>query len=486
MHRLAGRADGGAALLDWLRRRTGCWAGLVDRTGGVLLPSEPPPVDHGLLGRGVAQMRERGLAAFVVSDDEPPRVVLFDVDAGADAQNPSLAFVGPGRVPATLLSDAAVLLATSWAVQRARRTAARAQRTEADCREVVLHLLMAQHVATARQLASTLSPALPEATRVYVIETGSARRGQVITRCADLTGGNAWIVRCPVYSQHVIVLTPATAGTPDGPSRPLDQYVADEIDGCTVGAGEVVALRDTAVGYEQAFRALAVARGRPERWARFDTALELATVIGPAGLAWADAVLGPLLGHAPARATDPAADELAMTARSWLSFSTAASRHLKIHRNTLGLRMKRIEELLGTDLTHPSQQAELDLALRIRSAPQPVGPPPTVPGGRPTGLDDLLRLPGAQQWAAAVLRPVRRSEHASQLESTLRVWVRSGARLSRTAESVGLSVAGTRRRIERLEQVLQRSLLRAPSARHDLWLALRAADLGRGQRDDRD
>lgn len=115
-----------------------------------------------------------------------------------------------------------------------------------------------------------------------------------------------------------------------------------------------------------------------------------------------------------------------------------------------------------------------------------MGPPPTVPGGRPTGLDDLLRLPGAQQWAAAVLRPVRRSEHASQLESTLGVWVRSGARLSLTAESVGLSVAGTRRRIERLEQVLQRSLLRAPSARHDLWLALRANDLGRGQRDDRD
>lgn len=477
MHRLAARGDGGAALLDWLGRRAGSWAGLVDRSGAVLLPADPPPVDRALLARGLAQMRERGLPVFVVGDEPAAQVVLLAVDAATGAPDPFLAVVDPRRVPAALLSDAAVLLATAWAAQHARRTAARVQHTESRCREAVLHLLMGQHLATARQLASALSPALSEATRVHVIETGSDRRGEVVARCSELTGGNAWIVRCPVYSRHVIVLSP---GAPDPGSRPLDECIAAEVDGCTVGAGDVVALRDTAVGYEQAFHALAVARGRPERWARFDATLDLATVVGGVGLAWANAVLAPLVGYVPARAGDPDADELVMTARSWLWLSTAASRHLTIHRNTLALRLRRIEELVGLDLTRSEHQAALDLALRVRSAPRPVhSGPPLDPAA---DLDDLLRLPGAQRWAAAALHPLRRS--GPQLGATLREWLASGARLSRTAEALGLSVAGTRKRIERLEQVFQRSLLHSPSARHDLLLAVRATELRHGQHDD--
>jgi PucR-like helix-turn-helix protein len=480
MHRLARRADGGAALLEWLGRRAGSWAGLVDRSGAVLLPAQSPPVDPAVLASGVGRMRERGLPAYVVGDDAL-RVALLAVDAAAGAQNPFLAVVDPGRVATTLLSDAAVLLATSWAAEHARRTAARVQRAEARCREAVLHLLMGQHLGTARQLASTLSPALPETTRVHVIETSAARRGEVVDRCAELTGGNAWIVRCPVYSRHVIVLAD---GVDDPAGRPLDRAVATELPGCTVGAGDAVPLRDTAVGYEQAFHALAVARRRPEGWARFDAALDLASVLGADGIAWAEVALAPLTGHVPARATDPDADELIMTARSWLAFSTAASRHLTIHRNTLALRVKRIEDLLGVDLARLDQQAWLDLALRIRSAPGRAGRSAPRPD-RPPGPDELLRLPGAQRWADAALRPVRRSAHAPQLETTLRTWLDTGARLSATADTLQLSVAGTRRRIERLEQVLQRSLLHGPSARNDLWLALRAVDLGcqeRGRR----
>jgi hypothetical protein len=473
MHRLAHRPDGGAALLDWLERRTGSWAGLLDRSGRVLLPAAPPPVDPGVLERGVVEMRERGLPTFVVGAGPHLQVALLVVDADAGAQNPLLAVVDPGRAPAALLSDAAVLLATSSVTHRARQTAAQVQLAEARCREAVLHLLMGQHLTTARQLASALSPALPDATRVHVIETAADRRGDVANRCAELSGGSAWIVRCPVYSRHVIVLGPADLGP-----RSLDERIAAEIDGCTVGAGEVVALRDTAVGYEQAFHALAVARGRQERWARFDATLELATVVGAAGRVWADAVLTPLVQHVPARAGDPDADELVMTARSWLSFATSATRHLAIHRNTLALRVRLVEQLLGLDLARPDAQAALDLALRIRSAPSPVGPPD--PDRSPV-LDDLLRLPGARRWAEALLHPVQRSGRAAQLDATLRAWLGSGARLSLTAEALGLSVAGARKRIERLEQVFQRSLLHAPTARHDLWLAVRATDLGQGR-----
>src|SRR5690606_19957146 len=235
------------------------------------------------------------------------------------------------------------------------------------------------------------------------------------------------------------------------------------------------ALRDAPVGYEQAIHALAVARRDPRRRSRFDATLGLAAVVAPQGFTWADAVLAPLLEHVPVRSGDPDATELVATARSWLSFTTAAHRHLGVHRNTIGLRLKRIEELLGVDLTRPEHQASLDLALRIRALPRPADPPV---GGEPRpDLDDLLRLPAARSWAEAALRPVRSSPHAERLEPTLRAWLHHGGRLRETGEALGLSVAGVRKRIERLEQVLARSLLHSPSARHDLWLAVRAADL---------
>jgi sugar diacid utilization regulator len=244
------------------------------------------------------------------------------------------------------------------------------------------------------------------------------------------------------------------------------------------GAGDVVALRDTAVGYEQAIHALSVARGRAQRWARFDAKLDLPTIVGPEGLRWASALLNPLITYVPARSTDPDAQELTATARSWLSFSVAATRHLKIHRNTLSGRLQRIEELLGLDLARADQQALLDLALRIRATPRTTDPANSTDPDAAVALDELMRAPAVQQWAQTALRPVREAADSSPLESTLRAWLGSTSRLSVTAEALGISVSGARKRVSRLEQVLHRSLLHGPSARHDLWLAMHAADLG--------
>ncbi|WP_143665949.1 helix-turn-helix domain-containing protein, partial [Streptomyces griseus] len=58
-----------------------------------------------------------------------------------------------------------------------------------------------------------------------------------------------------------------------------------------------------------------------------------------------------------------------------------------------------------------------------------------------------------------------------------RTWLRCEGRLGPAAAELGISVPGARKRLTRLETVLQRSLLRPPSARYDLWLALRAHDL---------
>lgn len=141
--------------------------------------------------------------------------------------------------------------------------------------------------------------------------------------------------------------------------------------------------------------------------------------------------------------------------------------------------MRRIEELLGLDLGCADQQAALDLALRISATPRSGEPPGSADPARVVALDDLLRMPASQEWARNLLRPLRGAAHASRLEPTLRAWLDSNSRLSATAAVLGISVAAARKRFARLEQLLQRSLLHAPSARHDLWLAMRAAELGR-------
>jgi DNA-binding PucR family transcriptional regulator len=148
--------------------------------------------------------------------------------------------------------------------------------------------------------------------------------------------------------------------------------------------------------------------------------------------------------------------------------------------------LRRIEELLGLDLGRADQQAALDLALRIRATPRAGDPPGSTDPVHVVALDDLLRMPASQEWARNLLRPLRGAAQASRLEPTVRAWLDSNARLSATAAVLGISVAAARKRFARLEQLLQRSLLHAPSARHDLWLALRAAELGAepGRRDE--
>jgi hypothetical protein len=432
---------------------------LLDRSGAVLVSgaSDLDPAGRLLAARGVADMLERALPTFV-AHDSPRAALLLVVDPSAGDPGPILGFVGDEHVPRSLAADAATLLGTCWWAEETRRTRQRVDDTDAQSREAVLHLLMSRHISTARQIASALSPPLPDPVRVHVVEGAADERGEVIRRCTELSGGDAWIVRCPVQVRHVIVVAAASVDLTG-------------LDGCVVGTGDVVALRDTGVGYEQAFHALAVARGRPERWARFDAWLDLASIVGPDGRSWATAVLNPLITYVPARGSDPDAHELTATARSWLSFSTGATRHLKIHRNTLAARLRLIGELLGLDLGKADQQAALDLALRIWAAPG------EVDAGSAVVLDDLLRAPAVQHWARATLRPLRQAANGSALEATLRAWLDNDARVGATAHALGVSVPGARKRLCRLEQILHRSILQPPSARHDLWLALRAADL---------
>ncbi|MEU0128151.1 MULTISPECIES: helix-turn-helix domain-containing protein [unclassified Streptomyces] len=488
MYRLA-RTGGSPELLRRIAQRAEGWAGILDKDGTVLqaVAGNARWSGHeatGIASRAARVLTARGTGSYSLDTGECA-ALLLPLDRAPDGRETVLAVVTPKPLPpglSTLLADAVMPLALSWASETLERRRRRVDLADSRGREAVLHLLMTGQLSIARQVAGALRPKLPDPVRVCVVECSGGQRDEVARICADTSAGRAWIVRCPVYARHLILIMPDEDGTgPAGPDggRTLDLAVAGLVDDCVVGVSEAVRLPDTATAYRQAFHALAVARGTPGRHARFGTAQEPALLVGAAGARWADALLAPLLTHLPRRSQDPGSQELAATVASWLAFSSHATRHLKIHRNTLAARLKLIGELLGLDLDRVADQAAVDLALRIRAAPTPQLPGTrtgTGTGGAVPGeLDTVLCTPGMRDWAAHQVRLIEPAGPTG--EETLRTWLRCEARLSPTAVELGISVPGARKRLGRLETLLCRSLLRTPSARYDLWLAFRALDL---------
>lgn len=482
MHRLA-RTGGTDGLLRWLAGRAEGWAGLVGPDGTVLHAAARTaravvPDVAGLVAESANALTERGARAYSL-DTGAHTALLFPLSADEPAA-PVLVVVTPRPVVAglaTLLADVVLPLALCRRAETLERRRRRVDLAESRGREAVLHLLMTGQLSIAQQVAGALRPRLPDPVRVCVVECSGNGRDGVVQVCVDADGGRSWIVRCPVYARHLILVMPAREQGPE--AVPTDEAVAARVGDCVVGVSEPVPLADTATGYRQAFHALAVARELPTRHARFGVSPDPALVVGPAGRQWANELLTPLLTHVPRRAQDPGSHELTATAASWLTFSSHATDHLKVHRNTLAARLKFIGDLLGIDLHRLADQAALDLALRVRATPAPACTPESAPyatsGSGPRervrDLDAILRHPAVRDWADQQLAPVIGSEE------TLRTWLRCEGRLGPAAAELGISVPGTRKRLTRLETVLQRSLLRPPSARYDLWLALRARDL---------
>ncbi|MFD3699183.1 helix-turn-helix domain-containing protein [Streptomyces sp. NPDC058646] len=472
LHRLA-HTGGSAVLLEWLAARLGGWTGVVDT-----VEARGP----GLAVRGAAEMSARGVRSAVLHGGRSV-ALLFALDGGR-ALAAVLATPHPRGAP-TLLADAAVPLALVLRAEEAERREERAATAESRAREAVLHLLMNGRLSTAHQIAGALGPALPEPMRLYVVECPAGSRAEVIRLCEEVTGGQAWIVRCPVYVRHLIVFVPAAPAAAD--HDPLATALVGAAPDCAVGVSGELFLREAPAAYGQAFHALAVARGRDERHARFGPGPELALAAHGAGAGWARALLAPLHTYEPRRLQDPGAQELRATAHAWLNFTSHATRLLKIHRNTLAGRLRLIEAVLGLDLTRLPDQAALSLALRLTpGAPGPGAGADAVrprsgdraaPADARAALDEVLRDPRLTGWARSHLAPLASPAAPPGARTTVRTWLDHDAQLVPTAAALGISVPGARKRLTRIEAVLERSLLRSPSTRHDLWLAHRAVEL---------
>ncbi|MFI6001595.1 helix-turn-helix domain-containing protein [Streptomyces sp. NPDC051366] len=462
-------------MLQWLAARLGGWTGVVDADGAA---------GPELAVRGAAELRARGVRSAVLHG-EGSAALLFALDGSrALAAVPDLQH-HPGA--SALLADAASVLALVLRAEEAERREERAELAESRAREAVLHLLMNGRLSTAHQIAEALCPSLPEPMRMYVVECRAGERGEVARLCEELTGGRAWIVRCPVYVRHLIVLVPGDLAATSAAHDPLAEALAAVARDCTVGVSAELRLREAPAAYTQAFHALAVARGRGGRHARFGPGPELELAAHAAGTGWAEALLAPLHTYVPRRPQDPGPQELRATAHAWLNFCSHATRLLKIHRNTLATRLRLIESVLGLDLARLPEQAALSLALRLTpggagggagaSTGGGAGVSPGGAAGAPVDLDGLLRHPDLAAWARAHLAPLAGRDAPPGARETVRAWLRHDAHLVPAAAALGISVPGTRKRLARIEALLERSLLRSPSARYDLWLAHRAEEL---------
>ncbi|MCG5216472.1 PucR family transcriptional regulator [Streptosporangium sp. KLBMP 9127] len=480
MQRIVLQSDGLSRLLQWLARQISGHAVLVDPAGSLLYAFPGPSVE--LFSRAEKDIRrvvtKQARSAAISLGTQVAHIMSI----GSQEPNPVLLVARDGPFPSrmrSLVSDAAGLLWLRWRLEALGRHSHQVDLAESHSREAVLHLLMLGHVQAARRVTKALGSRLPDLTRVYIVECPASRRGDYARRCAEVTEGRAWIVRCPVYARHLIVLAPADSEEADNPLDQALRALVASNPGCYVGAGRLVDLRDVAAGYQQAFHALAVARAIDARCATFSSREDVTSLLGAGGHQWAARSLRLLLDYRPERRQDPDAEELKGTLTSWLTFFSGATRQLKVHRNTLSARLRHIERLLSCDLNDLETQAEIQLALRLLA--QPSRPDSDEPGE--VTLDALLDTTAAFHWAESYLTPLHGVD--ARLLETLQTWLRSNARLDTTASVLGLSVPATRKRLIRIEEILARSLLNAPSARHELVLAFRILDPARLSRQDR-
>lgn len=453
--REAAAPDGVRRVLELLARRVDGEAVLADPDQVIAVPAIAERLLE-VVADDVTRVRS-GLADAASFTVDGREVAVLPVGASV--------LVVAGRLTAqtrALLADAVDPLRLAWRAAVAERRAERAETADAATREAVLHLLMVGHLSGARRTAAALRPELPDLARVYLIDSEPEIREKLTRQCRDVFDG-AWVVPCPVYSRHVIVLAPAEADAPD-PVADLTGAFPDS----RLGVGLRVPLRDIPIGYKQAFHALSVARRRPERYARFSPRGQLGELLGEAGREWAARLLAPLLAYRPARPQDPDAYELLATLLSWLDFGNQAAAQLKIHRNTLSSRLHHISTQLSCDLTRLTTQSELYLALQL------VDERPTATGqGAGPELDTVLDDPAVRQWAEIQLSPLLAADRATLL-TTVHTWLAHDLQPGAVAAALGISAHGLRKRLARAEELLGRALLVGPSSRYDLHLAFRA------------
>lgn len=464
--------DGTRALLAFLARRTGGTVMLLGAGGepDAIVPEGPPPQEYRAASEEIRRVLS-GRADAATAAGPGWRVHVTGSSGGP-------AVLVTSRTPITSASSA--LIAHVMALIRVRRAADERDIAVARTREVILGLLMGKREAgrephvirTARSLAAGGQPGLGGLIRVCLIDVPPSRQKAAAAACEAAVGARAWIIPGPVFCRDVIaVVADADAGEPAGP---LVAALRRACPDAAIGAGGIVALEDTGEGWRQAMHALAVARSRPARTARYAEPGSLAEVLDSRARWWARRRLENLTTYKPSWSRGaPDAADLEDTLRAWLAFGSQAARRMVLSRNGARGRLDKVAGLLGTELVDSGvsrlpERAEIYLALQLLDYP-------AAPGGSDEPVpefDEVLRQPAAADWAALILDPL-----SGPLLETVRAWVTAptAARGEHAAAVTGVTTRTVYHRLEVAEQKLGRPITGDLPAKYDLYLALRIA-----------
>ncbi|GAB2917986.1 helix-turn-helix domain-containing protein [Streptomyces mayteni] len=454
-------------VVEWLGRRIGTEVALV--TGGGMVgagtPGFPPRLPEWLArvlprlaGGYLATAAERSGELWVRCEAIGPRVphpVLVVIGSAAPDERSRALVSATGGVLAALHG-----IGEGAAVSRDQRDRSR------QLRFAVLSALMeGQPFLARRMMAGAVPPVLDAATiRVYLLRCGPVDRDRISETYQDRLGfhGPDLMVRCPVYSHHLICVLAEDADDAGGHREILLRLVREN-PRYSVGISAPHSLGAVGEAYAQASNALAVARTCPTRVADYQGQSPLVPLL-PAreALAWARAHLRRLSG-APGLTVK--VTRLAVDVPQ-----AGVARLLGISRNTVRAHVRRAEEALGTDLNDVRSRAVLALALAV-AGPR-VGAEDDVEEPAPT-LDELFHAQPAVAWAEAFLGPLREEAGHRALVATLDAWIDADTDARRAATHLGINRNTVRARLRTAERLLQRDLLSTGAGVHDLVHALR-------------
>ncbi|MFI7275649.1 helix-turn-helix domain-containing protein [Streptomyces sp. NPDC049879] len=476
---------GGAALrpgpdvghvVAWLGRRTGAEVALICERGTVeaATPGFPGGAPDGF--RPLLRRLTRGEMAAAVTEFDGARISLEAL--GHHRPRPVLAVLHTGALPPaarSLASRAGSVLALLRGAARAEETARAYRRKAGQVRVAVLMTLLSGKPLLARRITTGAVPALLDCDRlrVHLLRCPPGDREPLVSEYEDAVGyhGQGLMIPCPVYDDHVICLVPEPSDAADAPPEhaeapplgPVLRRLVAENPRYALGVSAPHPQSATAVAYEQARHALAMARSARDRTAEYlgPSALESLLPDGPAR-AWAHAFLRPLT-EVPDTHLDVV--RLALTIPR-----VGVARLLGISRNTVTARLRTAEDLLKTDLGDLGSRAELALALALT----PTADILRAPERPAPALTDLLATPPAVAWASALLAPLR-PPRRPELLRTARAWTQENGDAQRAASRLGSSRNTVRTRLRTAEQLLGRDFLSTGSGVHDLVLAFRIA-----------
>ncbi len=470
-----GRTGGTQRIVSWLASVTDAEV-MLTTARGMTVATAPPsaPSTMAPANEQVVELAAAGRgrsAAFDLPDGRQLR--LFTV--GSTTPAPVLAVACESFSPevSAVMGRVLDLLAARLTIEEDERRRGRLQRGEQVVRAAVFSLLMAGQVTAAKRAAVSLDPGTLDAgaAHTFILKVPPTQRLAIVQQCHEEIGTKAIVTVCPIYPERIAVLVPSTVA--DIEARALTALVActRAAPGRFLGGSALHTIGETANGFKDAVRALAVAERLPGRVHYYVTQVQLAHVLNQRhARTWARHLLRPLLELPESRR-----EQLLATLRLGLLFPPAAiARALGTHRNTAARRMTEAVALLRIDLQDVWQRALVGLALEVWDAAAHLRTDADTSVGA-----DILDTAEVRRWAHEFLG--RLDSDRRQLRETLEAWIQAKARIEDTAQLVGLNPATVRVHLRSAEELLQRRLLTntAPntpdgcvvSGAHDLVLA---------------